>query len=229
VIEVAPVPLVRAVGEAMGAALARLHERNGTELRCGVAVESIEGDGMVEKVRLSDGGTVPADVVVVGVGVAPATAWLEGCGLELDDGVVCDETLCAGAPGVYAAGDVARWFNPLFGEAVRLEHWTTAAEQGLLAGRNAIDPTRAAPFITVPYFWSDWDDDRIQFVGVPGADEVRVVSGDPDDGDFLALYRRGERLGGALGLNQRRMVIRLRMMIAKRTSWSEALEFARAA
>lgn len=120
---------------------------------------------------------------------------------------------------------MARWFNPLFGETMRLEHWTTAAEQGGLAAHNAIDSSRAAPCATVPYFWSDWNDDRIQFVGVPGADEIRMVAGDPEDGDFLALYRRGEHLSGALGLNQGRSVMRLRAMIAKRASWSEALEF----
>jgi NADPH-dependent 2,4-dienoyl-CoA reductase/sulfur reductase-like enzyme len=227
VVEAAPVPLVRAVGDVMGAALAKLHEGNGTELRCGVAVESIEGNAGVEVVRLAGGSRLPAAVVVVGVGAAPATGWLEGSGLELADGVVCDETLNAGAPGVYAAGDVARWFNTLFGETMRLEHWTTAAEQGGLAARNAIDPSRAAPCATVPYFWSDWNADRIQFVGVPGADEIRVVAGDPETGGFLALYRRGEHVSGALGLNQRRPVMRLRAVIARRASWSEALACAR--
>jgi NADPH-dependent 2,4-dienoyl-CoA reductase/sulfur reductase-like enzyme len=228
VVEAAPVPLVRAVGEIMGAACAKLHERNGTDLRCGVAVESIEGNASVEAVHLSDGSRLPADVVVAGVGAAPATDWLEGCGLKLDDGVVCDETLNAGAPGIYAAGDAARWFNPLFGETMRLEHWATAAGHGGLAARNAINPSQAAPCATVPYFWSDWNDDRIQFAGVPGADEIRLVAGDPEDGHFLALYRRGEHVGGALGLNQPRAVIRLRAMIAKRASWSDALQFAQA-
>jgi NADPH-dependent 2,4-dienoyl-CoA reductase/sulfur reductase-like enzyme len=159
---------------------------------------------------------------------APATEWLQGSGLELDDGVVCDETLNAGAPGVYAAGDVARRFNPLFGQTMRLEHWTTAAEQGRVAARHAIDPSRAAPCAMVPYFWSDWNDDRIQFVGIPGPDEVQVVAGDPDHRVFLALHRRGERICGALGLNQRQSVIRLRAMIARRARWIEALEFTRA-
>jgi NADPH-dependent 2,4-dienoyl-CoA reductase/sulfur reductase-like enzyme len=180
----------------------------------------------VERVRLSDGSSLPTDVVIVGVGAAPATGWLEGSGLELDGGVVCDETLNAGAPGVYAAGDVARWHNPLFGETMRLEHWTTAAEQGAIAARNAIDPTEPTPCSTVPYFWSDWDDDRIQFVGVPDADEIEVVAGDPDVGHFLALYRRGDLVTGAFGLNNRRPVMRLRAMIGKRATWTEALDLA---
>src|SRR5262249_14811030 len=125
-------------------------------------------------------------------------------------------------------GDVARWFNPLFGQTMRLEHWTTAAAQGRVAARHAIDPSRAAPCAIVPYFWSDWDDDRIQFVGIPGSDEVQVVAGDPDHRVFLALCRRGERICGALGLNQSQSVLRLRAMIARRARWIEALEFTRA-
>ncbi|MGH3517267.1 MAG: NAD(P)/FAD-dependent oxidoreductase [Haloechinothrix sp.] len=225
VLEAAPVPLARAVGEQMGAAVARLHQRNGTDVRCGVAVEGIEGSDRVAAVRLSDGSMLPADLVVVGVGASPATGWLEGSGLKLADGVVCDETLCAGPPGVYAAGDIARWYNPLFGETMRLEHWTSAAEQGAIAARNAINPAEAVPCATVPYFWSDWYDSRIQFVGVPDADEVRVVLGDVD-ADFLALYRRGDRLIGALGINQRRSIMKLRMMISESASWTDALEFA---
>jgi NADPH-dependent 2,4-dienoyl-CoA reductase/sulfur reductase-like enzyme len=227
VVEAAPVPLVHAVGEEMGAALTRLHERAGNTLRCGAAVQSIEGADRVERVRLSDGSSLPTDVVIVGVGAAPATGWLEGSGLELDGGVVCDETLNAGAPGVYAAGDVARWHNPLFGETMRLEHWTTAAEQGAIAARNAIGPTEPTPCSIVPYFWSDWDDDRIQFVGIPNADEIEVVAGDPDVGHFLALYRRGDLVTGAFGLNHRRPVMRLRAMIGKRATWTEALDLTR--
>jgi NADPH-dependent 2,4-dienoyl-CoA reductase/sulfur reductase-like enzyme len=229
VVEAASVPLVRAVGEAMGVTLANLLQRTGIDLCCDVAVEALEGNVSVEAVRLVDGSRLTADVVVVGVGAAPATGWLEGSGLELDDGVVCDETLNAGPPGVYAAGDVARWRHPLFGQTVRLEHWTTAAEHGALAARNAINPVAAAPCATVPFFWSDWGNDRIQFVGVPGADEIRVVDGDPGDGDFLALYRCGGHVTAALGLNQPRPVMRLRALIVQRASWPEALKFAQAA
>ncbi|MQA61775.1 MAG: FAD-dependent oxidoreductase [Actinophytocola sp.] len=223
VVEAAPVPLVRAVGERLGAACSALHERNGTLVRCGAGVESIEGTESVEGVRLTDGTTLPADLVIVGVGVTPETGWLEGSGLRVDDGVVCDENLATDAPGVYAAGDVARWPNPLFGQQMRLEHWTTAAEQGMLAARNAIRPAEAKECATVPYFWSDLYDSRIQFVGVPEADEIAVVSGDLASDSFLALYRRDDLVIGALGLNQRRAVMKLRQMIGKRARWDEAL------
>lgn len=223
VVEAAPVPLVRAVGERLGAACSALHERNGTIVRCGAGVETIEGTETVEGVRLTDGTTLPADLVIVGVGVTPATEWLEGSGLRIDDGVICDEHLATDAPGVYAAGDVARWRNPLFDESMRLEHWTTAAEQGMLAARNAIGPAEARECATVPYFWSDLYDNRIQFVGVPDAEEIAVVSGDLASDSFLALYRRDDLVIGALGLNQRRPVMKLRQMIGKRAGWDEAL------
>ncbi len=138
VVEAARVPLVRGVGEPMGAALASVLERHDVDLRCGVTVASLSGTGRVQGVNLSDGTTLSADVVGVGVGVTPATEWLENSGLHLYDGVLCDETLNTGRPHVHAAADVARWFNALFGETMRLEHWSAAAEQGALAARNAL-------------------------------------------------------------------------------------------
>lgn len=229
ILEALPTPLVRAVGERMGEACAALHERNGTPLRCGIGVTGLEGEGRVERVRLSDGTAIEADLVVVGIGAIPATGWLEGSGLRLDNGVVCDDTLWTGVDGVYAAGDVARWHNPLFDRLMRLEHWTSAAEQGALAARNALDPHSAKPYQTVPYFWSDWYDSRIQFVGVPTADEIKVVEGDPDSGGrWVALYREGDRLAGALTLNGQNVIMKYRGLLAKQASWAEALTFAAA-
>jgi NADPH-dependent 2,4-dienoyl-CoA reductase/sulfur reductase-like enzyme len=178
-------------------------------------------------VQLSDGSTLEADLVVVGVGADPATEWLETSGITLDRGVVCDETMATTLPGVYAAGDVARWHNPLFETSMRLEHWTSAAEQGALAVRNALDPRAAKPYRTVPYFWSDWYDTRIQFVGVPEADEIRVVTGHLDDGQFVALYRRGDRVVGALALDHQSHIMKYRALIAKSASWEQALDYAR--
>ncbi|OKJ95578.1 NAD(P)/FAD-dependent oxidoreductase [Amycolatopsis sp. CB00013] len=227
IVEAQPTPLVRAVGAHMGAACSSLHARNGTTLRCGVGVAAIEGDGAVERVRLSDGTVLTADMVVVGVGASPATQWLAGSGLTLEDGVVCDETLHTGAPGVYAAGDVARWHNPMFSRHMRLEHWTSAAEQGALAARNALDPANARPYATVPYFWSDWYGSRFQFVGIPASDEVRVVDGDTDGAGFTALYREGDRLAGALTLNRPRDIMKYRRLIAGESSWDDGLAFAK--
>jgi NADPH-dependent 2,4-dienoyl-CoA reductase/sulfur reductase-like enzyme len=225
VVEASPTPLSGAVGERMGEVCAALHRRHGTEVRCGAGVTGIEGAGRVGRVLLSDGTTLPADLVVVGIGAVPATGWLRGSGLTLDGGVVCDETLFTGVDGVYAAGDVARWHNPMFDRPMRLEHWTSAAEQGAVAARNALAPETAAPYSTVPYFWSDWYGGRIQFAGIAGEDEVRVVEGEAG-GRLVALYREGDRLVGALTVDAPARVMKYRGLITRGASWSEGLAFA---
>jgi NADPH-dependent 2,4-dienoyl-CoA reductase/sulfur reductase-like enzyme len=228
VVEALEAPLARPLGAHMGGALCAMHERHGTRLIVGVGVETLEGEERVSAVHLADGSTLDTDLVVVGVGVTPNVGWLADSGLALADGVACDETLWTGAEGVYAAGDIASWPNPTFGTRMRLEHWTIAAEQGAAAGRHAVDPSAATPFATVPYFWSDWYGHRIQFVGVADeADDVAVVFGDAESDSFVALYRRGDALIGALALEQRSQVMKYRAMLAARASWQDALAFAK--
>jgi NADPH-dependent 2,4-dienoyl-CoA reductase/sulfur reductase-like enzyme len=224
VVEALPTPLVRAVGGPAGVALAALHGRNGTDLRCGVGVEALVGQDRVEAVRLADGTELPADLVVVGVGAAPATDWLEGSGLTIDNGVVCDENLRA-AGSVWAAGDVARWMSPDFGVLLRLEHWTNAADQAAHAMANLLDPAAATPYSHVPYFWSDWYDSRIQFAGLP-IGEPHVVTGEWDGEAFTALYREGERLIGVLTLNRRADIMKYRALIARGGTWQDGLDLA---
>src|SRR5438046_768724 len=137
VLEALATPLSKALGEELGAACAELHHDHDVDLRTGVGVSGFLGRDHVEGVLLADGSVVEAELVVVGVGVRPATDWLESSGLELRDGVVCDST-CRAAPGIVAAGDVARWPNPLFDVEMRLEHWTNAAEQGIAAARTLL-------------------------------------------------------------------------------------------
>lgn len=230
IVEALETPLAHAVGKRMGKALTRLHEEHGTAVLTGSSVQEVIGDGRVEQVRLSDGTELATDVLVVGIGAVPTTGWLEDSGLDLDDGLVADETLHAGH-GVWAAGDIARWPNGLFGDvasgATRLEHWTSAAEQGARAARNAVASESARPYETVPYFWSDWYDSRIQFVGIASADddvEVEVVAGDESAGPFTALYRAGGRIIGCLAVDMRAEVMKYRRLIARRASWDEALE-----
>jgi NADPH-dependent 2,4-dienoyl-CoA reductase/sulfur reductase-like enzyme len=220
-VEALPTPLVRAIGEEMGAAVSQLHRKNGAELRCGVSVTEVTGDG---RVQLSDGTVLDADLVISGIGAVPETDWLSSSSLELDDGAMCDTTLYAGAPGVYCAGDVARWHSSLFERSVRVEHWTGAAEQGALAARNALDPASARPYEGVPYFWSDCYDSKIQFVGIADYEEVRVVSGDVDGGRFTAFYRAGDRLVGALTMNNPAQSAKSQALIARRTGWRDAFD-----
>lgn len=229
VVEASDMPLSRSLGPEVAAVCADLHRQHGTDLRLGRGVSGIESDkGKVTGVRLDDDAVLPADLVVAGIGVSPATAWLRDSGLPLhehDGGVLCDSTLWTGAPGVYAAGDVAHAVNPLFDDdLMRLEHWTTAAEQGAVAARHALDPTAATPHAPVPYFWSDWYGHRIQFAGTTQADEVRVVR--RAGSGFLALYRRGDRLAGALTVDRPGDIMKFRRRIAGRGAWGEALAFA---
>ncbi len=221
-VEALPTPLSRVLGDEMGEVCAEVHRDHGVDLRTAVGVERISGDGRVERVTLSDGSTIDADVVVVGIGVIPNTEWLDGSGLEVDDGVVCDAT-CLAADRVAAAGDVARWPNELFGETMRVEHWDNAAQQGAHAARRLLDAA-VGPFTPVPWFWSDQYDRKIQLAGrVRGDDEVRVVTGSVDERRFAAIYGRAGRIVGVLGFNRPRHVMRYRALIEQGASFDEAL------
>jgi len=226
VLEALPAPMVRGLGPVLGEVLAGLHRDHGVDLRTGVGVAGVDGIERVERVRLADGSAVDADIVVVGVGVEPATGWLEGSGLTIDNGVVCDESLLA-APGVVAAGDVCRWPNALFGhELMRLEHWTNATEQGIAAGARLLlgDDSDAEPFAPVPFVWSDQYDVKIQVAGhVRGDDRIKVVDGSLDERRFVAAVGRGDRLVGAVGFSRPRVLMQYRRLVAEGTSWDDAL------
>ncbi|MFE4013169.1 oxidoreductase C-terminal domain-containing protein, partial [Streptomyces sp. NPDC059112] len=174
--------------------------------------------GRVTGVELGDGTTASADIVVLALGSAPATGWLTGSGLRLGDGVVCDAS-CRAAPGIYAAGDVASWYNPHFGTRMRLEHRMNATEQALAAAGNLLGD--AEPFAPVPYFWTDQYDTRIQAYGIfpPDAD-MRILHGDPADGRFAAAYGHHGRVVGVLGWNAPRQVRTLRRLVAERAAWT---------
>ncbi|MGH9113623.1 MAG: NAD(P)/FAD-dependent oxidoreductase [Acidimicrobiales bacterium] len=237
ILEALPVPLGQALGAEMGTVMGDLHRDHGVDLRLGSAVAGFDADtgggaadGRVARVRLADGEAIDADVVVVGIGVTPNTGWLEGSGLPLDDGVVCDATTLV-APGVVAAGDVARWPSRRFGELVRVEHWDNAITMGEHAARRLLAGDRtgpgspgAEPYDPVPWFWSDQYDRKIQLAGrSSGADEVRVVDGSVDERRFVALYRRGDRITGALAMNRPRPLMTYRRLIERGATWAEAL------
>ena len=204
-IEQASAPLVQALGAELAPCWAKLHREHGVDLRVDVGVDGFVGNGQVEAVRLTDGSQVPADVVIVGLGVSPATAWLEGSGLRLDDGVVCDARgVAEGNTGdgvVVAAGDVARWWHPLYERHLRTEHWDDAARQGEAAARTLLaGPERAEAFDAVPYFWSDQYDVKVQMFGIPtDYDAVEVVEGDLSGWEFVAAYGREGRTIAVVG------------------------------
>lgn len=198
VVEAAPHPLPP-LGQAMGAVHERRMHAAGVHLHLGVVVQRLEEVDGRARLRLDDGSEIDADVVVVGIGVRPNTDWLEGSGLVVDDGVVCNSA-CAAAGGsglVHAVGDVARWDHPNYG-SIRIEHWTNAGEQAAhVAGQLVRGDSR--PFTPIPYVWSDQFGSKLQLVGRPGGgDDVAVVHGDLEGGPFVATYRRDGRLTAAL-------------------------------
>lgn len=200
IIEMLPIPLERALGASLGGRVARLHRDNGVDLRLGVGLSGFLGSGHVGGVELADGTKIEADTVVVGVGVAPVTDWLSSSGLTLNDGVVCDER-CQAAPGIVAAGDVARWYHPRYGTHMRVEHWTNASEQAAAAAATLLHGTAAPSYQPVPYFWSDQHGTKIQFIGASGED-VEVVEGDLDDDRFVATYATDGAIKGVLLWNR---------------------------
>ncbi|MDI3385075.1 FAD-dependent oxidoreductase [Streptomyces sp. B-S-A8] len=211
VVEAQEVPLERQLGRDMGRLAAALHSDHGVDLRCGTGVTGFSGDRRVTGVHLADGRVLPADVVVIGVGVRPATDWLIGSGVDLDDGVVCDSGCATAVPGVVAVGDIARCPNPFTGRHARIEHWSNANEQSRTAVRTLLSGTSAAPPATAPYFWSDQYGVRIQLAGhVPAGAEARVVEGDIDSRSFAAVYEVAGAPVAAVAMNRPKLFNRLR-------------------
>lgn len=229
VIEALPVPLERAIGLEMGQAVADLQRRHEIDLRLGVGVDGLVRtggeEGKVEGVLLVDGTVVEADLVVVGIGVVPTTRWLEGSGLDLADGVRCDERLRVLQDGraradMVAVGDVARWKHPGHDVPMRIEHWTNAADQGEAAARALLDGEAAPPYAPTPYFWSDQHGLKLQFVGeARPTDTVTLLEGDPGDDRFVAAYGRDGRLVAALGIRRPARIMALQRMIAAGTEF----------
>jgi NADPH-dependent 2,4-dienoyl-CoA reductase/sulfur reductase-like enzyme len=215
-----PVPMHRQFGERVGALIAGMHHDHGVALRCGVEVSRfLAADGRVAGVELADESVLKADLVVVAVGAVPTIGWLAGSGLPLGNGIECDDR-CQAGPGVYAAGDVASWPNPLFGVRMRLEHRMNATEQAIAVAGNLLSDNK--PFAPVPYFWTDQYDTRIQAFGIfpPDAD-FQLLSGDPSERRFAAAYGHHGTVTGALGWNIAPRELRtLRWLVADHTPWT---------
>lgn len=215
VIERAEVPLSHLIGQEMGQAVREMHEAEGVEFELGVTVAGFEGIEHVQGVQLSDGRSLPAEVVVVGIGVQPCTEWLENSRVRLDEGVVCDARCATHVEGVVAAGDVARFHNSRFGVEQRIEHWTHAVEMAAAASARLLSGPQVPEFAPVPYFWSDQYQVKIQFTGhVAPGDTMTVVEGSPAARKLTAVYERDGALCGALTWNQPARLVRLRQEIA---------------
>lgn len=230
VLEGQSAPLIRAIGASLGARIADMHRARGVDVRCGVNVSGLVGvDAAVSGVQFADGGTLDADVVLVGVGASPNTQWLDESGLTVQDGIMCNEYLQADGDGVFAAGDVVRWPNSVFPEepTMRVEHWTNATEQGVAAARNVISflaGDALTPFSTVPFFWSDQFDFRVQLMGrASGDDDTRVIDGDLESDVFAVAFSRNGIIRGVLGVGTPKIVIGAKQFVARRATLDDTI------
>jgi NADPH-dependent 2,4-dienoyl-CoA reductase/sulfur reductase-like enzyme len=225
VIESLPSPLLRGLGAELGAwAMGRFAD-HGVDVLCGATVKGFLGETRVEGVELGDGKRIQADVVVAGIGVVPASAWVADSGLDIENGILCDSSGATGFPDVVAAGDVARWYNPVYGEAIRYEHWTSAVEQSAVAAERLLGGHGGVkPLAQVPYVWSDLFEMRLGIVGdVAGSDRMHVCHGSLEGDKFLSLFGRDGKLCAAVGMKRPRPLNACRTLISQGASFEDAV------
>jgi 3-phenylpropionate/trans-cinnamate dioxygenase ferredoxin reductase component len=199
VIEGGQLPLERVLGPELGTFYRDVHAEHGVEWHFGSGVEELRGSERAEEVKLADGSVVAGDLFVVGVGVIPRTELAEGAGLTIENGVVTDEYLQTSVPGVFAAGDIADAWHPLFRTRIRLEHWSAALNQGPVAAKNMLG--QRVPYEKVPYFFSDQYDVGMEYSGfAPTWDQV-VYRGDPATRAFIAFWLKDGRLAAGMNVN----------------------------
>ena len=202
VLEAAELPLLRVLGREVAEAFAALHREHGVDLRFGVQVAEITGSGgQADGVRLADGSHIPADAVVVGVGITPNTQLAEAAGLEVGNGIVVDAGLRSGDPDIYAAGDVANAYHPMLGRYVRVEHWANALHQPQTAARSMLGQDVA--YDRVPYFYTDQYDLGMEYAGYvePGGYDRVVFRGDVAAREFVAFWLRDGRVLAGMNVN----------------------------
>ncbi|MEE4273713.1 MAG: FAD-dependent oxidoreductase [Thermoanaerobaculales bacterium] len=212
------VPFASVMGVRVGEALKEIHAANGVEFRLGRNVAKIDGNEKVEAVVLDTGESLATELVVVGIGGRPATDGLEGVELE-DDGSVMVDELMRVAPGVFAAGDIATYPDFRTGEPIRIEHWRTAQQQGMIAGRNLAG--EAQPFRGVPFFWTMQFGAGLGYVGHAESWDEEIVHGSLENFDFTVFYLRdGRVLAGAAAAGRDRQLNALHelMQLGRRLS-----------
>jgi 3-phenylpropionate/trans-cinnamate dioxygenase ferredoxin reductase component len=207
-------PLFRVLGEAVGKTIADLHRAHGVRTIFEDTVAAFEGTRRVTHVVTKAGLRLECDFVVVGIGIEPAVELLEGSGILVDNGVLVDEYCQTNVSGVYAAGDVANHYHPIFDRRIRVEHWQNAIKQGAAAARNMLGQHVA--YDEVHWFWSDQYDANLQYAGFHTTWEQLVVRGRLDSRSYLACYVNGGRIDAAVALNRAKDVRRIMPLIKSR-------------
>lgn len=208
-------PLARVLGDKLGRVIGTLHTDHGVDLLLSDSVTAFEGSTQVERVVTERGRRIDCDVVVVGVGIVPATEVVDGSDVRVDNGIVVDERCRTNVDGVYAAGDVANHFHPLLGAHTRVEHWQNAIKQGEAAAKSMLG--RIEPYNEVHWFWSDQYDVNIQYAGFHTGWDEMVVRGNLDARDFIAFLLKDRRIQAAVALNRQRELRRTIPLIKTRT------------
>jgi len=207
-------PLFRVLGEAVGQRLADLHRAHGVRTIFEDTVAAFEGTRRVAHVVTNGGLRLDCDLVIVGIGVEPAVDLLEASGIHVDNGVVVDQHCRTNIDGIYAAGDVANHYHPIFDRQIRVEHWQNAIKQGAIAARNMLG--HAVAYDEIPWFWSDQYDWNLQYAGFHTKWEQLVVRGRLDSDSFLVCYVNDGRIDAAVGLNRAKDVRRVMPLIKAR-------------
>jgi 3-phenylpropionate/trans-cinnamate dioxygenase ferredoxin reductase component len=226
IVEALPAPLYRVLGQPMSARIAAIHTAEGVDIRTGATVTGLDDSG--QRLILADGTRITAGAVVAGVGVRPAVEWLAGSGVEVGDGILCDSGGRTSVPGVYAVGDAAAWSYPSAQRHVRVEHWTTTAEQAVAVATNIVAAGQAGLALDpVHYFWSDQYGLKLQCCGTPGRDDaVEVLPMAADPRRTLAVYGRDGQVSAVVAVGAVRAMLALRPLIEKRERFAAAVDLA---
>jgi 3-phenylpropionate/trans-cinnamate dioxygenase ferredoxin reductase subunit len=210
------VPLERVLGAEVGAVYRDLHLDHGVQMLMGTGVEAFEGGTSVERVRTTDGRELDCDFVVVGVGVQPRTALAAQAGIAVDNGILVDEHLQTGAPGVFAAGDVANAQHPFYRERVRVEHWANALHQGPVAARAMLGEPDV--YDRLPYFFSDQYDVGMEYAGFARSWDRAVFRGDPATREFIAFWLLEDRVVAGMNVNVWDVIDPIQRLIRERVA-----------
>ncbi|MGL4305911.1 MAG: NAD(P)/FAD-dependent oxidoreductase [Mycobacteriaceae bacterium] len=225
IIEPQEYPLASVLGPTVGSIIANLHRTHGVDVRTGVGLELLVGSSSVQAAQLTDGSRVEADLVVVGIGSIPVTDWLQGSGIALGNGVLCDNNGRTSIDNVWAIGDVAAWQNDIGSSTEshkRVEHWSNVAEQAQIMVPALLGCEGPSIADIVPYFWSDQYDVKIQALGRPEPDDVVHVIRE-DEGKFLAYFEREGKLEGVVGIGLPAQVMKMRAQIARNVDIEEVV------
>jgi len=213
VLDAAPHPMGRVVDPAVAHGIAAAHEVRGVSFRLSVAIDRIVEYGDHAEVEIGNGESVPADLIIVGIGAIPNTELAARAGLECNDGVVVDAFGRTSDPDIFAVGDVTRHYNPLLERSLRLESWQNAQNHGIAVAKVIAGAAQPEPYAELPWFWTDQYESNFQIIGAPTSWDRVIWRGTPGSDKFTAVYMQGDRVVGGNAMNNPRDIRFLKQLI----------------